>query len=35
VATETLGKKRKRTIAVRVVDIFGNDADATIELKTQ
>jgi len=24
-------KKKKRTIAVRVVDIFGNDADATVE----
>jgi len=32
VATETLDKKAKRTIAVRVVDIFGNDAGATIEI---
>ena len=32
VATETLDKKKKRTIAVRVVDIFGNDAGATIEI---
>lgn len=32
VATETLDKKGKRTIAVRVVDIFGNDAGATIEV---
>jgi len=32
VATETLEKKKKRTIAVRVVDIFGNDADAIIEV---
>ncbi len=31
-ATETLDKKKKRTIAVRVVDIFGNDAGATIEV---
>jgi hypothetical protein len=31
VASETLDKKKKRTIAVRVVDIFGNDAGATIE----
>lgn len=30
VAAETLDKKGKRTIAVRVVDIFGNDAGATI-----
>lgn len=32
VAIETLDKKKKRTIAVRVVDIFGNDAGATIEV---
>jgi len=32
VATETLDKKKKRTIAVRVVDIFGNDAGVTLEL---
>lgn len=31
-ATETLEKKKNRTIAVRVVDIFGNDAAATIKL---
>ncbi len=31
-ATETLEKRKKRTIAVRVVDIFGNDAGATIEV---
>jgi len=31
-ATEVLEKKRKRVIAVRVVDIFGNDATATIEV---
>jgi len=31
-ATETLEKKQNRTIAVRVVDIFGNDAGATIKL---
>jgi adenine-specific DNA-methyltransferase len=32
VATEMLDKKRKRTIAVRVVDIFGNDAGAVLEV---
>ena len=31
-ATEILEKKKMRTIAVRVVDIFGNDATATIKL---
>ena len=31
-ALETLEKKKKRTIAVRVVDIFGNDAGATLEM---
>jgi len=31
-ATETLQKKKNRTIAVRVVDIFGNDAAATVNL---
>jgi len=31
-ATETLEKRKKRIIAVRVVDIFGNDAGATIEV---
>ncbi|GAH89692.1 unnamed protein product, partial [marine sediment metagenome] len=31
-ATETLEKKKIRTIAVRVVDIFGNDAGATLKL---
>lgn len=31
-ATQTLDKKNKRTIVVRVVDIFGNDAGATIEV---
>ena len=31
-ATETLEKKKTRTIAVRVVDIFGNDAAATVKL---
>jgi adenine-specific DNA-methyltransferase len=29
---ETLEKKKKRTIGVRVVDIFGNDAGATLEV---
>jgi adenine-specific DNA-methyltransferase len=29
---ETLDKKARRTIAVRVVDIFGNDAGATLEV---
>jgi len=33
-ATETLEKKKTRTVAVRVVDIFGNDAAATVELDT-
>lgn len=33
-ATETLEKKKKRTIAVRVVDIFGNDASAILETET-
>ncbi len=32
VATETLEKKKKRTIAVRVVDIFGNDAGTILEV---
>ncbi len=32
VATEVLEKKNKRTIAVRVVDVFGNDATATLEV---
>ncbi|MBI4721603.1 MAG: hypothetical protein HY769_01120 [Candidatus Stahlbacteria bacterium] len=32
VAAETLEKK-KRTVAVRVVDIFGNDAGVTIEIE--
>ena len=31
-AIETLDYKRKRTIAVRVVDIFGNDAGAVVEV---
>jgi hypothetical protein len=31
-ATQTL-PKRKRTIAVRVVDVFGNDASATLEVE--
>ena len=31
-AVETLDKKKKRTIAVRVVDIFGNDAGAVLEI---
>jgi len=31
-ARETLKKKNKRTTAVRVVDIFGNDAGATVEV---
>lgn len=31
-ASETLEKKKKRTVAVRVVDIFGNDAAATVEI---
>lgn len=31
-ATEVLEKKKNRTIAVRVVDIFGNDAAATVKL---
>lgn len=33
-AVETLEKKKKRTIAVRVVDIFGNDAGATLEVES-
>jgi len=33
-AVETLEKKKKRTIAVRVVDIFGNDAGATVEVES-
>jgi adenine-specific DNA-methyltransferase len=33
-AAETLEKKKNRVIAVRVVDIFGNDAGASMELKT-
>ena len=32
-AQETLENKKHRTIAVRVVDIFGNDAAATVEFK--
>jgi len=32
VATATVDKKQKRTVAVRVVDIFGNDAGVTIEV---
>ncbi len=32
VAIETLDKKKKRKIAVRVVDIFGNDAGVTIKI---
>jgi len=32
VASETLEKKKNRLIAVRVVDIFGNDAGAKIEI---
>jgi len=31
-ATEVLEKKKDRTIAVRVVDIFGNDAGATLKV---
>ncbi|RKY83751.1 site-specific DNA-methyltransferase [candidate division KSB1 bacterium] len=31
-ATEILNKKKNRTIAVRVVDIFGNDAGVTIKV---
>jgi len=31
-ATEVLDKRTKRTIAIRVVDIFGNDAGAIIEV---
>ena len=34
VATEILEKKKKRVIAVRVVDIFGNDAGATVEVQS-
>ena len=33
VAIEALDKKKKRTIAVRVVDIFGNDAGVVLELE--
>jgi DNA modification methylase len=33
-ATETLENKKNRVIAVRVVDIFGNDAGATMEIRT-
>jgi len=32
VASETLEKKNNRVIAVRVVDIFGNDATASIQI---
>jgi len=32
VASETLEKKKERNIAVRVVDIFGNDATASIKI---
>lgn len=32
VASETLEKKKRRNIAVRVVDIFGNDATAFIKI---
>jgi len=31
-ATETIEKRKKRIVAVRVVDIFGNDAGAIIEI---
>ena len=31
-ATETLDRNKKHTIAVCVVDIFGNDAAATIDI---
>jgi len=31
-ATATLEKKKTRTIAVRVVDVFGNDAGVTVEV---
>lgn len=30
--TETLETGKKRTIAVRVVDVFGNDATATVDV---
>lgn len=33
IAEETLEKKNKRTIAARIVDIFANDAGATMEVK--
>jgi len=33
IAEETLEKKNKRTIAVRVVDIFGNDEGAAWEVR--
>jgi DNA modification methylase len=33
-AIEILEKKKSRTVAVRVVDIFGNDAGATLEVKS-
>lgn len=33
-AIETLDKKKKRIIAVRVVDIFGNDAGAVVEVES-
>ncbi len=32
IATETLEKQQNHTIAVRVVDIFGNDATATVKI---
>lgn len=31
-ATETVEEKKSRTIAVRVVDIFGNDAEAIVKV---
>ncbi|MDY6864230.1 MAG: hypothetical protein SV062_14745 [Thermodesulfobacteriota bacterium] len=33
VVREKVERKEKRILAVRVVDIFGNDAGVTIELK--
>ncbi len=33
-ASEILERKLKRTVAVRVVDIFGNDAAATVEVNS-
>lgn len=33
-ATETLEKRKRRTIAVRVVDIFGNDAGVVVEVNS-